>query len=119
MGTGLVEVHLVSWAGKSGKDYTYRLDGDYADGQGAYVFAKYQEREQDPAHRGSRSLSDCCSTLASLRDSLTGGGFRATFGWECSRKLGATHIFTHVNEEARLREVTDLDGEHRPPCNRW
>ena len=44
-------MHLVSWAGKSGKDYTYRLDGDYADGQGTYVFAKYQEREQDPTHR--------------------------------------------------------------------
>ena len=52
MGTGLVEGHVVSWDGKSGKDYTYRNDGDYADEPGNYVFAKYEKKGTAPNRQG-------------------------------------------------------------------
>ena len=121
METGLVEGHVVSWSGKSGKAYTYFNDGEYENAPGNYVFAKYEAEGIGPSvGEESKAAWVLLHTgeAENLRDALTGGDFRTVHAWKCSAALGATHIFTHVNQGARRREVSDLDAEHRPRCNR-
>ena len=120
MGTELVEGHIISLVGKSGKEYTYSNDGNYPNVQGNYIFAKYDKWGFDPQDWNKLKYEWkllFAGETDSLEKRLRYPDVAEIQPWECAVTLGATHIFTRENEGDRHQEVIDLQREHYLPCN--
>lgn len=101
----------ISWAGKSGKTYKYRIykiNTKFVKKPGNYVFAK----ETKP---------DWFSPLYIGQTQDLSSRFTDHHAQECLDRNGVTHITVHVNEDgeqARLDEETDLRNKYNTACNK-
>ena len=99
----------VSWQGKSGKTYTYKvlaLDTDWNDVPGNYIFSKRTPNGWMPIYIGE---------TVSFKKRLPNHEKRP-----CANRNGATHIHAHTNSDAKARKAEEKDLLNRfdPPCNK-